>query len=242
MGFNSGFKGLSKSLQNQTCTYVRDSLYTSLKNSHCWNKKVSFCTMLITAFLHACCVLLVSDCTPSMRLNYTAVLCHCCWHTAFTCSNLSSFWKMIVSFSTVLVRLAYCFYLFQPFTILENDCVIQHCVSECSPSCQHFYIPEIQVDYVSGYIIFIFIAMVHDSRMQKWKSWHTLSYSSKDTHVPLALWWIWDSFQSWSTNFFHSFKATVTSLIFMDPCIVVWSSRSNQQVQPCNRIYYSTVH
>jgi len=63
--------------------------------------------------------------------------------------------------------LAYCFYLFQPFTVLENDCVIQHCVSECSPSYQHFYILEIQVDDASGYIMFIFITMGHDSGMQK---------------------------------------------------------------------------
>jgi hypothetical protein len=27
-------------------------------------------------------------------------------------------------------------------------------------------------------------------------------------------------------------------LIFMDPCIVVWISRNNIKMQPCNRIYY----
>jgi hypothetical protein len=31
-------------------------------------------------------------------------------------------------------------------------------------------------------------------------------------------------------------------LIFMDPCIVVWLSRNTNKMQPCNRIYYSTVH
>lgn len=52
---------------------------------------------------YACYVLLVSGHTPSMRLNYTAVPCHCCWHSAFTCFKLSPFGKMNVSFSTVLV-------------------------------------------------------------------------------------------------------------------------------------------
>jgi hypothetical protein len=63
--------------------------------------------------------------------------------------------------------LAYWFYLFQPFTILENDCVVQHCVSECSPGYQHFYVPEILLDDASGYIMFIFITMVHDSGLQE---------------------------------------------------------------------------
>lgn len=85
-------------------------------------------------------MLLVSDHTPSIRMNYTAVPCHCCWHAAF--------------------------HLFQPFTLWENECVIQSCVSECSPSYQNFYIPEIQVDVVSGYITFIFITMVHNSWLQ----------------------------------------------------------------------------
>jgi hypothetical protein len=57
--------------------------------------------------------------------------------------------------------LAFCFHLFQTFTIWENECVIQHCVSECSPGYQHFYIPEIQVDDASGCITFIFISVVH---------------------------------------------------------------------------------
>jgi hypothetical protein len=33
----------------------------------------------------------------------------------------------------------------------------------------------------------------------------------------------------------------VINLVFMDPCIVVWLRRNNQ-LQPCNRIYYFTVH
>jgi len=32
------------------------------------------------------------------------------------------------------------------------------------------------------------------------------------------------------------------NLIFMDPCIVVWLSRITNKMQPCIRIYYSTVH
>ena len=146
---------LSKTLQTQTCTYVRDSLYTSLINSHCWNKKVSFCTMRVISFLHVitktCLLCVISDCTPSMGLNYAAVPCHCCWHTAFTCFNLSPFWKMIVSFSTVLVSVHLALSIFISF-----------------------YIREIQVEYASGYMMFIFIAMVHDSGMQKWKSLHML--------------------------------------------------------------------
>jgi hypothetical protein len=37
-------------------------------------------------------------------------------------------------------------------------------------------------------------------------------------------------------------KYSVLFLIFMDPCIVVWLSRNTKKVQPCIRIYYSTVH
>ena len=32
------------------------------------------------------------------------------------------------------------------------------------------------------------------------------------------------------------------NLIFMNPCIVVWISRNNQQDAPCNRIYYSKIY
>lgn len=161
---------LSKSEQNQTYTCVRDSLYTSLINSHCWNKRVSFCTMHITAFLHVItkmCLLCVISKWPYPQQE---VDLHCC---------------------SMSLLLAFCFHLFQTFTIWKNECVIQHCVSECSPGYQHFYIPETQIDDASGYITFVFISVVHDSRMQKWNSW--------------------ESCQSWSTNFFHSFKATITS-------------------------------
>ena len=99
---------LSKSVQNQTCKYVRNSLYTSLKKQLLWNKKMSFCTLRVTAFCMSitktCLLCVVSEWLyPSMRMNYTTVSCHCCWQIDFTCFNLSPSWKMIVSFSTVLV-------------------------------------------------------------------------------------------------------------------------------------------
>ena len=38
------------------------------------------------------------------------------------------------------------------------------------------------------------------------------------------------------------FNSGFKGLIFMDPCIVVWIRRNNQQDAPCNRIYYSKIY
>jgi len=43
-----------------------------------------------------------------------------------------------------------------------------------------------------------------------------------------------------SKQFWKELMMSVINLIFMDPCIVVWLCRN--KMQPCNRIYYSTVH
>lgn len=144
------------------------------------------CNSILHVITKTCLLCVISEWLyPSMRMNYTTVPCHCCWQIDFTCFNLSPSWKMIVSFSTVLVSVHLAISIF--ISLKYRWMMLQGTL--CLFSLPWYMIQGCRNER-------------HDTL------W---GYCSKVTHVPLALWWIWDSFQSWSTNLFHSFKATVTS-------------------------------